>query len=192
MALRAVELSGGVANKEVLVYGVGPIGLHLILALRQQGARTVVAVGRSVTRREAAKAFGADEVIDATAIDVPSHIGNFFEDFDVAFECSGAPAGVQACLSALQFGGRLVQVGLSSLPFSMAVSQVVAKGLHWIGSCAFDADTFQKAHELICTGLIDPGSLVGEQISLNQVPSAFEKLLGANPPVKIRINPRLT
>ena len=54
----------------VLVYGVGPIGLYAIIALKLAGAGPIVAAGRSAGRRAAAADVGADVVIDTREISV--------------------------------------------------------------------------------------------------------------------------
>ncbi|MBX5437324.1 MAG: alcohol dehydrogenase catalytic domain-containing protein [Alicyclobacillaceae bacterium] len=191
VALKALELAGGVAGKDVLVYGVGPIGLNVVLAARHQGARKIVAVGRAESRRLAARECGADEVVNAARADVPSLLQQAGYQFDAVFECSGAAQAVRAGVLALQFGGALVQVGLGWEALPVTMTDMVAKGIRWIGSCAFDAQTFAEAHRWICEGAVNPGLFIREQVPLEQVPDAFERLASRNPPVKIQVNPRL-
>jgi len=47
VALRAVDLAQPAPGEDALVYGLGPIGLSVIVALRAAGAGRIVAVGRS-------------------------------------------------------------------------------------------------------------------------------------------------
>jgi threonine dehydrogenase-like Zn-dependent dehydrogenase len=58
---------GEVGKRDVaIVIGCGPVGLAVILCLKAQGVRTVVAANRSPGRRALAQACGADVVVDPT------------------------------------------------------------------------------------------------------------------------------
>ena len=60
-------LRGEVGRRQVaVVVGCGPVGLGVILMLKAQGVRTVVASDLSASRRELAARCGADVVIDPT------------------------------------------------------------------------------------------------------------------------------
>jgi threonine dehydrogenase-like Zn-dependent dehydrogenase len=64
VALHAVK-RGDVGRRQVaIVVGCGPVGLGVILMLKAQGVRTVVASDLSPGRRELARACGADLVVD--------------------------------------------------------------------------------------------------------------------------------
>src|SRR5690606_33579479 len=56
---------GQVGRRDVaIVIGCGPIGLAVVLMLKAQGVRTVVASDFSAARRDLARAVGADVVVD--------------------------------------------------------------------------------------------------------------------------------
>lgn len=62
---RHAVLRGAVAKKQVaVVIGCGPVGLGVILMLKAQGVRTVVASDLSASRRDLATRCGADVVVD--------------------------------------------------------------------------------------------------------------------------------
>lgn len=62
---RHAVIKGEVAKKQVaIVIGCGPVGLGVILALKAQGVRTVVASDPSESRRALAIRCGADVVVD--------------------------------------------------------------------------------------------------------------------------------
>src|SRR3954469_14936653 len=80
---------GEVAKKQVaVVIGCGPVGLGVILMLKAQGVRTVVASDFSPGRRALATACGADVVVDP-AVDSPYAAAGdrgHLEDFPSALE----------------------------------------------------------------------------------------------------------
>jgi len=70
---QAVKLASVAPGDPVLVYGVGPIGLYAIMALKLAGAGPIVAAGRSAGRRAAAADVGADVVIDTREMPVAEY-----------------------------------------------------------------------------------------------------------------------
>ena len=93
---QAVKLSGAGPGDPVLVYGVGPIGLYSIMALRLAGAGPIVAAGRSAGRRQAAADVGADVVIDTREISVEEYAMQSGTRFAAVLECSAAPGALMA------------------------------------------------------------------------------------------------
>ncbi|HET6187543.1 MAG TPA: alcohol dehydrogenase catalytic domain-containing protein, partial [Trebonia sp.] len=110
---QAVKLSGAGPGDPVLVYGVGPIGLYSIMALRLAGAGPVVAAGRSAGRRQAAADVGADVVIDTREISVEEYAMQAGTRFAAVLECSAAPGAFAEGLAVLEPGGTCVEVALT-------------------------------------------------------------------------------
>src|SRR5690606_3420437 len=63
-AIHGVERAGIVLGDVVLVLGTGPVGLSAIALARMSGALRVLAIGAPALRVEAARAMGADDVLD--------------------------------------------------------------------------------------------------------------------------------
>jgi len=92
VAWHAVQ-RGEVGKRDVaIVVGCGPIGLGVILCLKAQGVRTVVASDFSPGRRALAQACGADVVVDAGAGSpfadgkARGHLTEAPDAFDLAFD----------------------------------------------------------------------------------------------------------
>jgi threonine dehydrogenase-like Zn-dependent dehydrogenase len=189
VALHAVHLAGDVAGRSALVYGIGPIGLCVTLALRALGAGQIVAVGRSAGRRRTAAEVGADEVLDASSEDVGALLAERGPVFDAAFECSGAPAAFGNSLSALRPNGTVVEVALPSEPAPVDLRQMVGLNLHLAGSCAFAWDEFDQALSLMVDGAVDPNPLISRRASLDEGPDAFVEMSRPKDVVGILVQP---
>ena len=88
----------------VAVFGVGGVGVNAIRAAQLASASSVIAVDINPGKEDAARRFGADVfVTDAGAIDVA---------VDVAVECSGALAAIEAAVGLPAPGGTTALVGL--------------------------------------------------------------------------------
>jgi threonine dehydrogenase-like Zn-dependent dehydrogenase len=176
VALHAVGLAGLTPGDDALVFGVGPIGLNVIIALRLAGAGRVVAVGRSPGRRTAAAAVGADVVLDSRETDVREYATAEGLAFAAAFECSAAADAVATCAATLATRGTLVEVGLMGMPTSVDLRLFVGRNLHLVGSCAFGPAEYERAVSLLTSGAVNPNPLVSERIALSAAPDAFERL----------------
>jgi S-(hydroxymethyl)glutathione dehydrogenase / alcohol dehydrogenase len=104
------------AGDNVVVIGVGGIGVNVIQGARLAGAR-VLAVDINPAKEAVARRFGAEQFLCASRDwDGPSlteALQREMAPIDVAIECSGAVSAVQATIHAVKRGGRAVLVGMS-------------------------------------------------------------------------------
>jgi (R,R)-butanediol dehydrogenase/meso-butanediol dehydrogenase/diacetyl reductase/L-iditol 2-dehydrogenase len=96
-------------GQRVLINGGGPIGLLSLQALKMMGATHLTVSEPIADRRELAKKFGADYLIDplnedikATADKITGGLG-----YDVVLDCSGNKAAATVLPSLTAFGGTL-------------------------------------------------------------------------------------
>ena len=99
---RADALAGGVAGRQVLVTGAGPIGLLVVALAHLGGAAAVTVTDLFPHPLRTARRVGATRTVV---------VGEELPEVDIAFESSGAPSAMAAALAALKPGGLLVQVG---------------------------------------------------------------------------------
>jgi L-iditol 2-dehydrogenase len=160
VALHALDLGHVGAGTSAGVFGCGPIGLLLVLALREAGA-DVKAADPLPHRLEAALALGA------TPVD---------GQVDVAFECAGADDAVDASIVATRPGGRVVLVGIPDgdrTTFTASIAR--RKGLTLL-VCRRMTDTdLPRAIRLVESGLSLDG-LVTETHDLARGAEAFGAL----------------
>jgi threonine dehydrogenase-like Zn-dependent dehydrogenase len=109
-------LDGGVrAGEQVLIVGLGAIGLLAIQYCKLHGA-VVYASSSFTMRRQLAVEYGADVVLDSAQIgDLGLEIKQVTgEGVDVAIECSGKEAQLHQAIRATRQCGRVVCVGFYS------------------------------------------------------------------------------
>jgi threonine dehydrogenase-like Zn-dependent dehydrogenase len=189
VALRAVRLGRPEPGEPALVYGVGAIGLNVIMALRQAGAGTIVAVGRSAGRRAAAEAVGADVVLDSRVTDLAGYAAQAGLAFGSGYECSAAVGALAETVAVLAPGGIGVQVALNSAPESLDARGLVGRGLTVVGSCAFDAEDYEQAVAHLIAGRIAGADLISERVSLAQVPETLVRLRRPGDLVRVLVRP---
>ncbi len=158
-------VDGGVAGKEILVNGSGPIGLLLMAGAKALGASRVIAADTARPALDRALAIGADQAVLIGEDDLP-------EDIEIIFESSGAPRALGNVLSATARGGLLVQVGnLPATPIEASLGQLVTREVTWIGSFRF-SNEMDLALELLADGLnVDP--ILSHEFSIDDAVEAF-------------------
>jgi S-(hydroxymethyl)glutathione dehydrogenase/alcohol dehydrogenase len=105
------------AGDTVVVFGVGGIGVNVLQTARLLDAARVVAVDVNPEKAEAARHFGADEVViapaHATAEELVALVHAVVDaPVDVAVECSGAAPAIAAALAVTGPGGTTALVGI--------------------------------------------------------------------------------
>lgn len=189
VASQAVKLAQVGPGDPVLVYGVGPIGLYAIMALKLAGAGPIVAAGRSAGRRQAAVDVGADVVIDTREISVSSYAEQSGTRFAAVLECSAAPGAFNEALSVTEPGGTVVEVALTPEVASVPLFGIISDGLHLVGSCAFSDETYRESVAHLAAGRVPVERLVSERVSLSDTPDALRRLQTPGTLVRILSRP---
>ncbi len=160
----------------MLVYGVGPIGLYAIIALKLAGAGPIVAAGRSAGRRAAAADVGADVVIDTRETSVAEYAAQSGTLFAAVLECSASPGAFNEALAVTEPGGTVVEVALTPEAASVPLFPLISEGHHVVGSCAFSDQTYRESVGYLASGSVPVERLVSERVSLDGTPDALRRL----------------
>jgi S-(hydroxymethyl)glutathione dehydrogenase / alcohol dehydrogenase len=100
----------------VLVLGLGGIGLSIVQGAHVAGAARIIGVDPVAARREAAKRFGATDLVDPTTTDAASYAMEASRvGVDYAFDAVGRASLVQTCIAATRNGGTTVAVGAAPM-----------------------------------------------------------------------------
>ena len=173
---QAVKLAQVGPGDPVLVYGVGPIGLYAIMALKLAGAGPIVAAGRSAGRRAAAADVGADVVIDTRQTSVADYAAQSGTLFAAVLECSGSLGAFNEALAVTEPGGTVVEVALTPEAASVPLFPLISEGHHVVGSCAFSDETYRESVGYLASGSVPVERLVSQRVSLDGTPDALRRL----------------
>lgn len=177
-AFRALTVHGRLSSGQWLaVHGCGGVGLSAVMIATAVGAR-VVAIDVGTEPLARALALGAEHVVDAREqSDVAATVRELTDGgAHVSLDAAGSPSAAVACLRGLRRRGRHVQVGLllgaqSTPPLPMDI--VIARELEVYGSHGMAAHDYPPMLELVSTGLLQPGLLVGRVIGLDAAGDAL-------------------
>ena len=175
VGLHAVNRSGLGPGDGAVVVGCGPVGLAVTAALRQRGVAPVVAGDLSATRRGLAAAMGADEVVDP-AVESPfaawSRIGG--GRTMATFEAVGVPGLLDELLRVAPAQSRIVVVGVCMQPDAITPFYGIGKELNLQFVLGYDPTEFADALQAIAEGGLDVTPMITGEVTLDQVPQAFE------------------
>ncbi|MEU9860544.1 zinc-dependent alcohol dehydrogenase family protein [Streptomyces sp. NPDC047971] len=181
-AFRAVVAQGRVAAGEfVAVHGCGGVGLSAVMIAAASGA-SVVAVDVSPKALELARAFGAVECVDASALaSTPGGTAAAVRALTgggahLSLDALGSPATCAASVESLRRRGRHVQVGLLPPAAGEAVvpmARVIGLELEIVGSHGMAAHAYGPMMEMVRTGSLRPDRLVTSTVPLAAAPAAL-------------------
>ncbi|MFD5747473.1 zinc-binding dehydrogenase [Streptomyces sp. NPDC127033] len=175
-------------GERVVVVGGGPVGVLIALVARAAGADVRV-VELSAHRRLLAEECGLT-TWDPTAVDVPALVGQWTGDAgaDVAFEVSGAAAGVDTAVDVLGVRGRLCLVAIHARPREVNLHRFFWRELTLVGARLYDRSDFERAVTLVADGAIPADRLISKVVPLAEAPAAFEALEGGGDVMKILVD----
>ncbi len=172
------------AGASMVVYGLGGVGLSIVMGAVLAGATTIVAVDRSREKLDRAARVGATAGIvaaeddDETAASVREATGG---GADFAFEAIGLRSTIELALRSVRAGGTAVLVGMTPLGVraSFDTFDVVDRSLRILGSnygFAVGALDFPRYAGLHAAGRLPIERLIERTIRLDEVEDAFEAL----------------
>jgi (R,R)-butanediol dehydrogenase / meso-butanediol dehydrogenase / diacetyl reductase len=178
-------------GEKALVVGGGPIGLLIAVVARRSGA-DVLLVEPDPYRRAVAEGIGLTAL--APGGDFAEALARWTDGAGatVAFEVSGAAAGVATAVEALATRGRLVQVAIHPQPREVSLHRVFWRELTLIGARLYDRGDFETAVGLIADGSIPAATLISRIEPLEHVERAFQALESGDGVMKVLVDCRAT
>jgi 2-desacetyl-2-hydroxyethyl bacteriochlorophyllide A dehydrogenase len=188
VAIHDVTRAGLEAGEHALVVGAGPIGVLIGLVARRAGAK-VMLVEPDPHRRALAEKLGL-HVLDPASVDVTEQVTRWSGGAGaaVAFEVSGAAAGVTTAVDALATRGRLVQVAIHARPREVNLHRFFWRELTLIGARLYERADFEAAARLLADGEIPAAALISRTEPLESAADAFSALESGSGIMKVLVD----
>lgn len=175
VALHALRRSNFKFGDTVVVSGAGPVGLSAIQLAKAAGARRVVAVDLSPSKRDVLTAYGADACVflegceDVEAA-VLSALGTG-EGADVTLECAGSKDSLfHSLFHYTRSGGQVVLVGCVGEPADNLVpAAILPREVDIISSFVYTPEEIRMYLDLLAGRKIHFPNMVTDVISLDQL-----------------------
>jgi propanol-preferring alcohol dehydrogenase len=153
--LRRASIQEG---ETVAVFGAGGgLGIHQLMMAQWAGAR-VIAVDTKASKFDACREAGADEVVDASAVDVVEALMELTggAGVDVAVDYVSATSTLEASTRALAKAGRLVTLGGAGDEFRVSAKELLNKELAILGSRYVTPTEIRETYDLMARGEVWP------------------------------------
>ena len=188
-ALRRTPLRLGDA---IVVLGAGPIGLLVLQCARVAGAGCAVVIEPNRARARLAVELGATVVIDPASEPVEERVRAACGPLgaDVVFECAGIPSTIDQSVSLVRRGGVVSLVGLATVPAEIAPASWLAREVRLVASLGYLHEEFDVTMQLVADGRLQLEPLRTDTVGLNDLDSAFRRLLSGAGDVKLLVDPR--
>lgn len=162
-------------NDDVLVVGLGAIGLMALRMAKLAGARNLYAadVADAALRFAVARDFGATEIIKSDEVPVDSY--KYPRDGVDRVLITAPPWVIPSALKALRFGGIAAYLGFGYGPgkdITIDANEFHQKRLQLRASYAAPALFFPQCLDLIRSGMIDCEKLITDVYPLDQLQAA--------------------
>ena len=170
------------AGDTIVIFGAGGVGLNAVSGARIAGASKIIVIDIQAKRLDAARRFGATDIIDSSNSEPVEAVRNLLpEGADHVFDFVGLKSVAQQALAMLGTGGGLYLVGVARPEVEIGLNIVNAidkqnriQGVNF-GSTNAKRDIPMYA-ELYLQGRMNLDDLVSKRISLREVNDGYAAL----------------
>jgi L-iditol 2-dehydrogenase len=179
-------------EKNVLIFGAGPIGLVTMMAARAFGSPRIVIVDVDDQRLAIAKNLGADGIIRVSTdkqditVEVEKIRETMCGEIDVSFDCVGFDKTMSTALAATKPGGRVCLVGMGHTEMTVPLTPAAAREVDIVGVFRYK-NTWPLCIEFLRSGKIDVKPLITHKYGFTQkeVEEAFETSARGGTAIKV-------
>jgi len=179
----AINTGGVTRGDSIAVIGCGGVGDGAIVGATLAGATTIIAIDTDDQKLDWARNFGATHTVNARDADVVAAVRELTggNGADVVIDAVGRPETYKQGFYARDLAGTLVLVGVPTpeMTIELPLLDVFGRGgalkSSWYGDCLPTRD-FPMLTELYRQGRIDLDAFVTEEIRLDEIEAAFDKM----------------
>lgn len=192
--VRGMQIAQPQRGESVTVLGTGPVGLLFIQLLAGAGAR-VTAVGKGAKRLAAARACGAQAVIDLAGAGDPAALAQEQTPEglgpDLVVEAVGRPAAWSQAITLARPGGRVLLFGgcPSGAEVPLDTRRMHYDELTLLSAFHHTPEAIRESLGLLTRGAVRADLLVTGQAPLDDLPAILRRMLTEQDGVKTEILP---
>ncbi len=192
--VRGLEETNPRPGDSIAVIGAGPIGLMFMHAAQLSGLRVIAIVKRD-EQIAAAKTFGAEEIVQITAVDdvvaavralTPDHRG-----VDIAVEAVATPAAWQQAVAIVRKGGTVNFFGgcAAGTTVELDTNRLHYNDITLKATFHHTPETARRAFDLISSGRFKCREYITGRAPLSEIGDVFHRLMDRSSDIKTAIIP---
>lgn len=172
-----IQESSIVPGDDIVITGVGPIGLFAVQVARLMGCGNIIAVGRSGSegRFEIAKKYGATHVLKSDTDDIVEEVKKITkgEKVPLVVDCAGKNSLIQKAVEMVKNGGEIIKVGYDAEPYGGSLDALVERGITIKGHFGYDYVSWKKCIHLLELGKLDLKGMITHKVRLEDWEKGF-------------------
>lgn len=170
-------MAGPVEGNDILITGMGPIGLFAVSICKALGAKRVIVTEVSPYRIALAEQVGADVILNPKNEDVAAALHKLSPmGVDATLEMSGHPASLNLAIDHTRPGGRISLLGVfHENQQTVDVNKAIFKGLNIQGIVGRKLwETWDQMGELLASGKLNLDPVVTHMMHYTEFERAME------------------
>jgi len=180
IGIYAARLAGlAMTGKKIGILGFGPIGMSVLLAVREQGAYNILVTDKIDARLDLARLSGAAMTGNPERQDIPGlAMAGSNPSLDVVFECCGRQEAVDQAIEMLKPGGKLLILGIPEFSrWSFPVDDLRHKEIA-IQNVRRQNGSVHRTLDLLASRRIDVSRMITHRFPFSQAQEAFDLVAG--------------
>jgi len=174
-----VKRSGFKAGNRTGIFGAGPVGLSVLVALRYRKAGPIYVSEKIAERRETALRAGAVWAGNPQTENISQRIKERApEGLDVVFECCGEQEAIRDGIEALRPGGTLVIIGIPSIDTVIFNPHMIRRKEIDILNIRRQNGCVQETLDMIAEKKVDVDFMITHTFPFKRVGDAFTLVAG--------------
>lgn len=166
-------------NKDVIIFGAGPVGLCFTLFCKLLGLKTVITIDILDEKINQAKNLMADYTLNSTTCDVNEEVRKILPNgADYVVDAVGINSLINQAMGLIKYNGKICCYGISP-DFSMNLDWSKAPynwDLHFVQmpSKLEEGETHNQIMSWINGGVLNPNDFISDVIPFNNILDAFK------------------
>ena len=196
VAQHGVNRVSAQAADRAVIFGSGPIGLCMLLALRHRGLEDVVVVDLAPERLALAKSLGGiplqadDDALAGQLVEIHGSTPFFGMPMPAStlyVEATGVRSVFERIVSLAGPGSRVCLTGLHKEPATVDLVMLLAKEVSIVPAMGYE-DEFDEVIAMLLGGTVDPTPLVTHHFPLADLLQAFDTARDTSSAVKVIVD----
>ena len=187
--LSAIRRFGLQPNKNVLIFGAGPVGLCFTRFCKLLGLNTVITVDVIDEKVALAKEMGADHAFNSKTVEINAKVRELFpEGLDYAVDAVGVNALINQAMELIKYNGKICCYGISpklgmDLDWSKAPYNWSLDFVQWPSKLE-EAEAHNQIMAWINAGLLDPHAFISHVFDFKDAKKPFALIEAHDPSIK--------
>ncbi len=180
--VHSVDAAGVCPEDDVVIIGLGPMGLFHVVAAKYNGARSITCVDIDESRLETAKKLGATETVNSAKEDPVAFIRQQTDGLGAGkvFVTSGGRAQAPCAEQALKMVRKKGTVALFASAdvradeLTISLNFIHYNMINLTGTVGFGREHGEKALEILASGIFDPALIRNRELPLEEIVTGME------------------